>query len=106
MGDVKLPTPAYQIPGARWLRCDLHVHTPFDPAKKFGENVQHAIEAFRNQKPQKIAEIATCFIDACRHANHHGIDLVALTDHSSIDGYRFMSPTFETIRQHDRRQGI
>ncbi len=33
-----------QIPEAQWLRCDLHVHTPFDKEKKFGEDIREAIE--------------------------------------------------------------
>lgn len=32
----------YVEPGARWLRCDLHVHTPFDRTKRFGEDVKAA----------------------------------------------------------------
>ncbi len=97
----------HRRPGACWLRCDLHVHTPFDPEKKFGENVKHAIEAFRKEKPQKIAEIASRFIEACRKGSgDDGIDLVALTDHNSIDGYRYMRSTFETIAEQDRARGV
>ncbi len=74
-----------QDPGARWLRCDLHVHTPFDRRKQFGENVKHAIEAFKKEKPQGLAEIAYRFVEACRKGGDGaGIDLVALTDHNSM----------------------
>lgn len=31
--------------GARWLRCDLHVHTPFDPTKGFGVDLEAAKKA-------------------------------------------------------------
>ena len=56
----------YIEPGARWLRCDLHVHTPFDGEKKFGEDVRGAMDAFRNAKPQRLAENKP--IASCRHA--------------------------------------
>jgi predicted metal-dependent phosphoesterase TrpH/ABC-type lipoprotein export system ATPase subunit len=96
-----------QDPGARWLRCDLHVHTPFDSGKKFGEDIKGAIEAFRRERPQKLAEIASRFIETCRQgASGTGIDLVALTDHNSIDGYRYLKPQFDSIAQQARDAGI
>lgn len=86
--------------GARWLRCDLHVHTPFDPEKRFGENIGHAIDAFRKEKPQRLAEIAMRFVEACRKAaGGEGIDLVGVTDHNSIEGYRYLRPRFDVIAQ-------
>lgn len=89
-----------QDPGARWLRCDLHVHTPFDREKKFGDDIKSAIDAFKKEKPQKLAEIASRFIEACcQGAGGAGIDLVALTDHNSIDGYRYLKPLFDSIAQ-------
>lgn len=95
------------VPGARWLRCDLHVHTPFDPEKRFGENVKHAVEAFKREKPQRLAEIASRFIEACRMAaGGKGMDLVALTDHNSIDGYRYLKPQFDTIAQQAKDMGL
>ena len=85
-------------PGARWLRCDLHVHTPFDREKKFGEDVRGAIDALKNAKPQRLAEIADHFVQACRTAaDGAGMDIVALTDHNSVDGYRYLSAQFETL---------
>ncbi len=93
-------------PGARWLRCDLHVHTPFDEEKKFGEDVRAAIDAFKKERPAKLAEIATNFVDACRAAgNGKGLDVVAVTDHNGIDGYRYLRQTFDTIAQQAREQG-
>ncbi|NLG84491.1 MAG: hypothetical protein GX493_07800 [Firmicutes bacterium] len=94
------------LPGARWLRCDLHVHTPFDPEKKFGENIQAAIEAFKKEKPNRLAEIAERFIEACRQAiEKQGLDLVALTDHNTIDGYKYLKPYFDSFVQHAQEQG-
>ncbi len=62
-GTQMRPTP-YQPsePGARWLRCDLHVHTSFDGEKKFGEDIRGAIETFKKAKPQRLAEIAERFV--------------------------------------------
>ena len=94
-------------PGARWLRCDLHVHTPFDGEKKFGEDIRGAIDAFRNAKPQRLAEIADRFVQACRNAaDGEGMDLVALTDHNSIDGYRYLRSQFETLERQARDQKL
>ncbi len=84
--------------GARWLRCDLHVHTPFDGEKKFGVDVRGAVAAFKKEKPERLAKIAQDFVDACRRAaDGAGIDVVALTDHNSIDGYRTLRPFFDAI---------
>lgn len=93
-------------PGARWLRCDLHVHTPFDSSKRFGVDVRGAIEALKKEKPQRLAEIAERFVDACRAAaGGAGVDLVALTDHNSIEGYRRLKPFFDAVAQQARDQG-
>ena len=90
-------------PGARWLRCDLHVHTPFDREKKFGEDIRGAIDAFKNAKPQRLAAIAERFVQACRSAaDGEGMDLVALTDHNSIDGYRYLRAQFQTLERQAR----
>ena len=103
---MKITSPAVE-PGARWLRCDLHVHTPFDREKKFGEDIRGAIDAFRNAKAQRLAEIADRFVQACRNAaNGEGMDLVALTDHNSIDGYRYLRAQFETLAGQARDQKL
>jgi DNA repair ATPase RecN len=97
----------FSEPGARWLRCDLHVHTPFDSEKKFGEDIRAAIEAFRKEKPKRLAEIAERFVTACRSAaGGAGMDLVALTDHNSIDGYRYLRAQFDTLAQQACDQGL
>lgn len=92
-------------PGASWLRCDLHVHTPFDGEKKFGEDIRAAIEALKKEKPARLAEIAERFVEACRSAaDGKGVDLVALTDHNSIAGYKYLRQQFEAIAQQARDQ--
>ena len=96
-----------RVPGARWLRCDLHVHTPFDVEKRFGENLRAALEALKKEKPQRLAEIAERFIGACRSAaDGAGIDVVALTDHNNIDGYRYLKPQFDALAQQAADQGL
>jgi len=75
--------------GARWLRADLHIHSPFDPTRKFGENIREAIEAFDAGKTSLIDRIADRFLDACIAA---GLDIVAVTDHNMVDGLRRMQP--------------
>jgi ABC-type cobalamin/Fe3+-siderophores transport system ATPase subunit len=94
-------------PGARWLRCDLHVHTPFDGERKFGEDIRGAIEAFKKLQPHRLAEIAERFVTSCRNAvDGAGMDLVALTDHNSIDGYRYLRAQFETLARQARDQEL
>jgi len=79
-------------PGARWLRCDLHVHTPFDRTKRFGEDVRHALAEKAKGKVDPIREIAWRVFDACREA---GLELVVLTDHNAIEGYQELNPYLE-----------
>lgn len=93
-------------PGATWWRCDLHVHTPFDPEKGFGEDIQAAIQDLKKSDPTRLATIAENFVDACRAADHgRGVDLVALTDHNSIEGYRRLRPQFESIADRAKDEG-
>ncbi len=97
---------SYVEPGARWLRCDLHVHTPFDPEKRFGENIQDAIKALQKSDATRLAKIAERFVEACLAADGgHGIDLVALTDHNSIEGYKRLRPQFQSIADRAKDEG-
>lgn len=91
--------------GARWMRCDLHVHSPFDSTKNFGEDIKVAASADDNSA--LMAEIAKKFISACREAvDGQGLDLVALTDHNSINGYRYLKPHFDTLARSISDQGL
>jgi len=99
-------TTTHVEPGARWLRCDLHVHTPFDDAKQFGEDIRGAINARQKSDATRLTEIAERFIQACRSANGgDGMDLVALTDHNSIEGFKRLKPQFQSIGKHSRNAG-
>ena len=93
-------------PGARWLRCDLHVHTPFDTEKEFGEDIRGAISALKKADATRLGAIAERFIEACRSAGGgHGVDLVALTDHNSIEGYKRLFPLFQSISHRAQEEG-
>lgn len=93
--------------GAQWLRCDLHVHTPFDQEKKFGENTQLAIENFEKNNSHDLYKIAEKFVNACRNgADGKGLDLVAITDHNTIDGYRYLKPQFDSLSEASLNQGF
>lgn len=107
MTDSYRPTPSGSESGARWLRCDLHVHTPFDSARTFGEDIRSAMEAFRNARPARLAEIADRFVQACRGAaDGAGVDLVALTDHNSVDGYRNLQEQFKALARKAKHKGL
>ena len=54
-------------PGAKWLRCDLHVHTPFDPEKRFGADIRAAIRDLQKSDATRLAAIAERSVDACRY---------------------------------------
>jgi len=46
-------------------------------------------------------------VQACRNAaDDEGLDLVALTDHNSIDGYRYLKSQFETLARQARDQRL
>lgn len=82
-----------KFPGARWLRCDLHVHTPFDGTKRFKEDVRNALGAAKDKNDwSRLREMACRFFDFCRRAE---LDLVAITDHNSVDGYKVFSKFFD-----------
>lgn len=54
----------------------------------------------------RLAAIAERFIEACRSAGGgHGVDLVALTDHNSIEGYKRLLPLFQSISHRAQEEG-
>lgn len=80
--------------GAYWLRSDLHVHTPFDRTKRFSEDVQGTLGALEGGDDSRLREMAGRFFDACRDAS---LDLVAITDHNSIEGYKYLQPHVQRL---------
>ncbi len=85
-------------PGARWLRCDVHVHTPLDPTRSFGEEVPAALQKAKTGDEAPLRAIAYRLFDACHAAD---LGLVVLTDHNSVEGYRRLTPYLEDwCREH------
>jgi hypothetical protein len=67
----------------------LHTHTGFDKTKHFGEDVQSALMAWNKSNQKPIKEMAYRFFDACQKAE---LELVAITDHNSLDAYGYFKP--------------
>ena len=85
--------------GAEWLRCDLHLHSGYD-RKTFGEPITQERHAFQSASSLDLHNLAKKFIRACADAqNRQGLDLVAITDHNTIEGYRKLKPHFDEIRE-------
>lgn len=60
-----------QYKGMRWLKCDLHMHTPADARHWIGEGIVDEEEA----------NAAKAFAEACHQA---GLDVVGITDHNFL----------------------
>jgi len=60
-----------QYKGLRWLKCDLHMHTPADARHWTGEGIIDEEEA----------DAAKAFAEACHQA---GLDVVGITDHNFL----------------------
>lgn len=89
-------SPTASWPGARWLRCDVHVHTPLDPSRTFGEDVAAALHKRDKGDDAPLRVIAFRMFDACRDA---GLDLVVFTDHNGVEGYRLLTPFLDEWRR-------
>src|SRR5690606_30433493 len=78
------------FPYARFLKCDLHVHTPMDPhwrdaATKLGPDDDQA----------RKDEVARLFLTAC-HRNE--LDVIGITDHNfARDANSSLLPTLERL---------
>lgn len=73
--------------GMRWLKCDLHMHTPADAKHWRGNHIEEGQES-----------IARAFADAC-YRQH--LDVVAITDHNflSKDFIPYLQTAFSEIEQ-------
>ena len=60
-----------QYKGMRWLKCDLHMHSPADARHWAGDRYEEG----------KEAEAANAFAEACHRAK---LDIIALTDHNFL----------------------
>ena len=61
-----------------WFRADLHLHTP-------------ASADYKDKEAQ--------FLDILRRAEYRGIDIIAFTDHNTLNGYVAMMREFEHLRR-------
>lgn len=88
--------------GARWLRADLHVHSPFDATRRFGEDVARAVTSANAGNSTLLDAIADRFVDACIAAE---LDMVAITDHNSVEGIRRMANRISRRRNEAQDRG-
>src|SRR5918998_4010539 len=65
----------------RWIRIDLHIHTPAS---------------------EDYAEPDVTFLDILREADRRGLELIALTDHNTVAGYERMQREVEFLEQLER----
>lgn len=66
------------ITGKRWIRIDLHIHTP-------------ASEDYADQE--------AAFLDILREAERHNLEIIAFTDHNTVAGYERMRREIEFLEQ-------
>lgn len=62
----------------RWIRIDLHIHTPAS---------------------EDYAEQDVTFLDILREADRRGLELIAFTDHNTVAGYERMQREVEFLEQ-------
>lgn len=62
----------------RWIRIDLHIHTPAS---------------------EDYAEHDVTFLDILREADRRGLELIAFTDHNTVAGYERMQREVEFLEQ-------
>lgn len=74
--------------GLRWLKCDLHMHTPADVRHWTGEKMV----------PEQEVQAAKTFAEACYQA---GLNVVAITDHNflSKDFLPHLQTAFDEIER-------
>src|SRR5688572_14916700 len=66
------------IAGRRWVRVDLHIHTPAS---------------------EDYAEPEASYLDILREAERHNLEIIAFTDHNSVAGYEQMRREVDFLDQ-------
>lgn len=66
------------VDGKRWLRIDLHIHTPAS---------------------EDYAEPHASVLDILREVERRGLDMIALTDHNTVAGYERMQRDVDFLEQ-------
>src|SRR5690242_12473328 len=62
----------------RWIRIDLHIHTPAS---------------------EDYAEREATFLEILREAERHHLEIIALTDHNTVAGYEQMRREVDFLEQ-------
>ena len=87
--------------GAKWLRVDLHVHTPFDRTKNFKGDAVAATKAATQGDSSRMKDLAFHYFDVCAKAE---LDLIAVTDHNAIEGYAQFAPHLAAWRAETKKK--
>ena len=66
------------IAGKRWVRVDLHIHTPAS---------------------EDYADKTATFLDILREAERHNLEIIAFTDHNTVAGYEQMRREVDFLEQ-------
>ena len=74
--EVNSATPSAPPPDGSWKRVDLHIHTP----------ASHDYE-----EPDKT------YLDILKQAERRGLNIIAFTDHNTVNGYRRMMDEIEHL---------
>ncbi len=64
--------------GKRWVRIDLHIHTPAS---------------------EDYSEPAATYLDILREAERHNLEIIAFTDHNSVAGFEQMRREVDFLEQ-------
>ena len=70
--------PESGVSGPRWVRIDLHIHTPAS---------------------EDYAEPHATFLDILHEAERHNLDIIAFTDHNTVAGYEKMRREVDFLEQ-------
>lgn len=91
---------------AEWFRCDLHMHSGYDRPNFTDQPITGNTTAFHTATDHDLHGHAIQFIEACDAAdNGNGLDIVAITDHNTIEGFKRLKPHFAQIRAQRERNG-
>src|SRR6185436_16673599 len=71
--------------GKRWIRADLHIHTPAS---------------------EDYAEPDVSFLDILREAERHDLEIIAFTDHNTVHGYERMRHEIDFLEVLERAQRL
>jgi hypothetical protein len=71
--------------GKRWIRADLHIHTPAS---------------------EDYAEPDVSFLDILREAERHDLEIIAFTDHNTVHGYERMRHEIDFLETLERARRL